>query len=156
MPETAPKNRNGYGILLRSAGYHPYCFGTSYAPDQKYQAQLLDKTETFIILKSHYIEPGKWHHVAMVVDDDAKKLHLYIDGQPVKGSPRPYFGEPYNLDEDAGTNYSDGEYYIGSSKPDNGVGAYFTRHFRGMIDDVRIYNRALSASEIHHLFAQSD
>ncbi len=154
-PEDTPPKNNSYGILLRVAGHPAQSFGLLYISNRKYQGQLHNKSGSVITLKSRRIKPDSWHHVAMVVDDGAKQMHLYVDGEPVRTSPKSYAGKLLDLDEEAGKSYVAGEYYIGSSKPDQGAGSFYTRHFRGMIDDVRIYNRALSASEIQNLFGES-
>jgi hypothetical protein len=146
-PDDVPSGSNGYGIFLR-VGVHPtYFFGLSYGADQRFYAQVINASESFVTLRSDQIGPGAWHHVAMVVDDSAKRLYLYLDGAPVSGSPVSYSGALMDLNRGAGESYSAGEYYIGSGKPDRGAGSYFARHFKGLIDDVRIYDRALSPEE---------
>jgi hypothetical protein len=45
-------------------------------------------------------------------------------------------------------NYFFGEYYIGSTKPDLGGGSFFTAHFKGSIDEVQIFDRALDTKEV--------
>jgi hypothetical protein len=76
---------------------------------------------------------GQWHHVAFVVDGDAR---LYLDG--VRGATQPWVGsagpttttQPVSLGR-----------YAGASTP----------YFQGSIDEVRIYDRALSEDEIRSL-----
>lgn len=78
---------------------------------------------------------GQWHHGAFVIDDVAKGESLYVDGVfraslPFTGSPDPSIGAPL---------------FIG--------GAFaFGNMVHGQMDEVGIYNRALSASEIRAIF----
>jgi len=74
-----------------------------------------------------------WHYVAMVIDGNGTP-YAYKDGAQVSGS------------------------YAGSSAvaPTAGLGiggGDATRYFNGQIDDVRVYNRALSANEIASLYS---
>ncbi|MBU0664416.1 MAG: CxxxxCH/CxxCH domain-containing protein [Proteobacteria bacterium] len=78
--------------------------------------------------------PGVWHHVVGVTDDIAKTLTLYVDGQQVVQGP--YTGTLMNP---AGPSF-----HIGNSNP----GGDWDFRMKGNVDDVRIYNRALSATEV--------
>jgi len=84
---------------------------------------------------------GEWHHVAVVlVDDgspDVSELLLYVDG---KLDPIDPTGTPRAMNTSSG-----GEFRIGYDLNNTG------RTFDGMIDDVRIYDRALSADDIQAL-----
>ncbi|MHC4431670.1 MAG: LamG domain-containing protein, partial [Planctomycetota bacterium] len=84
---------------------------------------------------------GEWHHVAVVlVDDgspDVSELLLYVDG---KLDPIMPGGTPNQMDTSSG-----GEFRIAYDLNNTG------RTYDGMIDDVRIYDRALSAEEIQAL-----
>gem|GEM_PF-2609465 len=75
---------------------------------------------------------GQWHHAAMIYD--GLFLRLYLDGQEV------------------GSVAKSGAVSVDSSVQirigDNPVG---NRYFDGLIDDVRIYNRALSVVELDQL-----
>jgi hypothetical protein len=79
------------------------------------------------------LPPGAWHHV--VGTFDGERLCLYLDGRLVasKVSDSPTIG--------AGASF-----FIGTSGGD----PQFTRgaHFQGLIDEVRVYSRALSAAEV--------
>jgi hypothetical protein len=78
------------------------------------------------------VTDGQWHHVGLIYDMD--KLHrlLYVDGVMVAEDTTVVAGMP-----------SDGGLHIGAGKDLNAVS-----FFSGLIDDVRIYNKALSAEEI--------
>jgi hypothetical protein len=77
------------------------------------------------------IPAGEWHHVCGTYD--GANLRLYIDGVEDAASPVAYAGE-------ISTNIY--EVYIGENTGNPGRG------WNGMIDEVRIYNRALDADEI--------
>ncbi|MCE2403452.1 LamG domain-containing protein [Candidatus Poribacteria bacterium] len=75
---------------------------------------------------------GEWHHLVGVVD--GKQKFLYLDGKLAKEGN---FNGPMST---GGT-----ETEIGSAQKDGG--------FIGIIDEVVIYNRALSEKEVEQLFA---
>lgn len=77
------------------------------------------------------ITDGLWHHVGIVVTDRGVRS-LYVDGMRVtadtKGVELPF---------------SNGGIYIGADK-NLDAGTFFS----GLIDDVRIYNQALTQEQI--------
>jgi hypothetical protein len=75
------------------------------------------------------LPPGTWTHVAATYD--GATLRLYVNG--VLASSRPRTGE---------VGVSGGALRIG------GNNAWTGEFFAGLIDDVRVYNRALTATEI--------
>jgi hypothetical protein len=72
---------------------------------------------------------GQWHHVAAVYD--GQKMSIYVDGKLDASKPR---SGPI-----ATNNFS---VCIGENIENN------NRFFNGLIDDVRVYNYALSENEI--------
>ncbi|MHC4506636.1 MAG: LamG domain-containing protein, partial [Planctomycetota bacterium] len=81
---------------------------------------------------SSAVDDGRWHHVAGVYD--GTRTYLYVDGKVdasvmTSGAIRP----------------ADHPICIGHNAARRG------RHFHGLIDDVRIYERALSAAEVRAL-----
>ncbi len=76
------------------------------------------------------IQTGVWYHVAGM--RDASNLYLYLNGQLVSQTP---VGFPQN--------YGTLPLYFGSSGQ-----SFWDRKFAGLLDEVSIYNRALSAAEI--------
>lgn len=84
--------------------------------------------------KGGAIKRNVWYHIAYVIDDAADTADLYLDGalavtMTVTGTP--LFMKP------------DQELRIGMDYP--------TEPMRGAIDEVRIFNRALSPAEVAHL-----
>ena len=87
---------------------------------------------------SRVLNDNQWHHMAGSYD--GSELRCYIDGtgsSPVKKS-RPLKKSSWDL-------------CVGNSVVDYGTGEFIA--FEGLIDEVRIYNRALSADEIRDLAA---
>jgi hypothetical protein len=80
------------------------------------------------------ITDGKWHHVGIVVTANGVR-NLYADGIRVA-----FDIQGVNLPS------SNGGLYLGTGKTLD-AGTFFS----GLIDDVRIYDKALSAEEIEAL-----
>lgn len=76
------------------------------------------------------IASGVWHHYVLV--DDNTNVYFYMDGQRV--------GTVLSTTND-GANLSIGTYAEGAASS-----------FLGALDDVRVYNRALSAKEVQSLY----
>ncbi|MFH1716715.1 MAG: PA14 domain-containing protein [Planctomycetota bacterium] len=81
---------------------------------------------------------GEWHHVAAVLEDDGSpdvsEIKLYVDGQLDPITPG---GTPNAIKTSSG-----GEFRIAYDLNNTG------RTYDGLMDDVRIYNRALSTDDI--------
>ncbi|UCC22514.1 MAG: hypothetical protein JSW23_00105 [Planctomycetota bacterium] len=82
------------------------------------------------------ITSGIWQHVA--VTGDRTDYQLYVDGLPVPGS---FFDGSYNSPPSVTTNMRIGTWNHSTD-----------REFNGSMDDVRIYNRALSSAEVEQLY----
>src|SRR3954469_14273799 len=80
------------------------------------------------------MQPNTWYHVAGVYDATARTMHVYLNGQPDDGQ----------LSGTVAANQQDSpqDVLIGQRPGWAGFG------FNGRIEDVRIYDRALSGSEI--------
>jgi hypothetical protein len=87
-----------------------------------------------LLVSEFVITNDQWYHVGFVWD--GSRRHLYVDGTEVAA--------------DAGTlaplKSADGGMYIGAGK-----GLEAGSLWLGLVDDVRIYNVALSAEEIEEL-----
>lgn len=79
---------------------------------------------------------GQWYHVAVVRDDTAKTVRLYVNG--VEEANNAYTGTPVGLQQ---------EKLIGTSLP---IG-FPSDFFDGRLDDVSIFDHALSPAEIASL-----
>ncbi|MEZ6057924.1 MAG: tandem-95 repeat protein [Planctomycetaceae bacterium] len=89
-----------------------------------------DGTTYRVVASSQSIAGTGWHHVALTFDDATKTMSLYIDGTLAGQNS---FSN--------GISYLGGNVYIGSNKGNS-------LFLDGLIDDARIYTRALSAAEI--------
>lgn len=86
------------------------------------------------------ITDGQWHHIAAVGDIGGDAMALYIDGV-LNNSSAPAF-TPTTFPATNGKNGT-----VGAN--DTGGGQFFN----GVIDDYRMYDRALSADEIATIYA---
>ncbi|WP_372846073.1 LamG domain-containing protein [Pontiella sp.] len=84
------------------------------------------------------LHDGKWHHLCGMIDADGARL--YIDGELAA--------------EDTSVNlvsHDDAAIHVGDRAYSSG-----RQYFDGKVDDVRIYNRALSTAEVGELFSEGD
>lgn len=88
------------------------------------------------------VSDNKWHFVVMT--SDANGSYLYVDGVQDGYSIYNVGQVPYNWESNT---------TIGA-KPIINADTLYSRPFAGLIDEARIYNRALSASEIKQLYNQ--
>jgi len=121
-----------------SADSHLWMFGTvdsggACAPRVRIKTVASSTTDTFIDTDDQ-VPTGRWAHIAATFDTTTVKI--YIDGVQTHSESHSNSG---NLETDSGR-----EARIGNHP---GVDYYFD----GLMDDVRIYNRALTAREIEHL-----
>lgn len=77
-----------------------------------------------------------WHHIACTYDMVSGALKLYFDGSMVDGTNGPT-NNPLISNE---------EIFTIGGHPNNG------EYFSGQIDEVQVYNRALSATEIQAIY----
>ncbi|MGY4928687.1 LamG-like jellyroll fold domain-containing protein [Streptomyces sp. 900105755] len=82
---------------------------------------------------------GEWNHVVGVYDADAAQLQLYVNGVLAAGTPFTYRWS------------ADGPLTIGSGLTTAGA---VTSPLKGDVDDVRLYDRAVSGDEVRQLFKQ--
>lgn len=85
------------------------------------------------VLGYHPVEIGKWVFLAVVYDQDAETVTLHVNGSKYKEKGR--LGSGYNY----------------CSIGDNSI-PHMYEYFAGVIDELRIYNRALSEDEIEALY----
>lgn len=102
--------------------------------DKKFHFSVNDWNRTAGLNGSTTINADEWHHLAAVYNGGV--LQLYIDGK--LDASQPWTG---------GIGKNNSDVLIGENAQQSG------RFFNGLIDDVRIYNQALSESEIKALAA---
>ena len=81
-------------------------------------------------------EPNRWYHIGYTCDTEANELKLYVDGELIDTVAAG--AEPNNL-----THLRIGSEHEG-------------RYFPGILDDVRLYNRALTEDEMKQNFEVVD
>jgi hypothetical protein len=86
-----------------------------------------------VVGKPKSLTPHQWHHVAMTYD--GKDLCLYLNGAQVA-----------SVHIERTRTAGRGGFCIGGT-------SYMTDYFRGVIDDVFLYDRALSAAEVQQRFS---
>jgi hypothetical protein len=92
----------------------------------------IDATEHFTSSVTS-LQPNQWYHVVGLFDNASNRIKLYIDGNLVLDAAET--GNPSINDDDV---------LISNST--------VSEFWNGKIDDLRIYNRALSADEIKRLY----
>ena len=99
-----------------------------------------DNSEMFDTYSSTGVDDDQWHHLAMVRISNV--VNIYIDGvlEGVNSSLLP-------LDVSSSSNFHIGSQFIG---PPSAIEFY--RFFKGLIDEVSIYNRALTLQEIQDIY----
>jgi hypothetical protein len=89
---------------------------------------------------SNPINDNQWHHIAMTRDQASGEVRMYVDGN-------------LNDTETSGIGIKTTPFYGIGRIDDTGS---TIDYFNGEIDEVRIYNRVLSASEIQNIYLQGD
>lgn len=94
-------------------------------------------SENLLLTPAPITQAGKWHFI--VGTYDGSTMRLYVDG--VQAAEGPATGDitPTSSDLMIGRNSENGEDI-----------------YKGIIDEIRIYNRALSSSEIVELFQETE
>jgi PKD repeat protein len=86
------------------------------------------------------LRDGAWHHISGVLDRGSSELKLFVDGRLKNSTSASGLGSI----NDSGSPLEIGRIFRQSW----GSPGYY---FNGLIDEVRIYNRALTASEVYAL-----
>ena len=81
---------------------------------------------------------NEWHHILMVFDDSIDDLFMYVDGVLI------------HTYEDSGIDDYDNslETHIGATTYSSGVQGSAQQIFDGLIDEVKIYNYAMTANQV--------
>ncbi|WP_093800408.1 LamG-like jellyroll fold domain-containing protein [Streptomyces sp. Wb2n-11] len=143
LPKTKPDHA---AIIATQAGTHKPGFELYYSAAydrwafNQYSADTPDATPIRAVeAEGRSARGGEWVHVAGVHDTVANTLTLYVNGTPA--------GPPTSV---SSTWYAGGAVQIGAGSYDGQPGA----HFPGQIDDVRLFDRPVSAGEVQQLFKQ--
>ena len=117
-------------------------------------------------LASRWVD--KWAHVVIVYDAAAKKRHLYVNGQLIETDNFNLTTGLLNItgmtfnDDDAGTDVIGTALALGfnhdietthwDNEPWGGYDFTTSNHFKGMLDDLRIWEVALNETEVQTLY----
>ena len=96
---------------------------------------------------------NKWHMVTMVVNQTAKRLQVYIDGVTYTAPALPTSFDLNTLTAqwwDATNDYPFTIWEDGTGKYNSGDDT--RKNLAGFVDDIRIYNKALTPAEVTALF----
>jgi hypothetical protein len=96
-----------------------------------------DDTDYWLLVNNS-LNAGNWYHVVGTFDNSANEMKLYVNGA-LEGSAE--YHAPNNGDID---------YAVGALQANDTVGDFFN----GTIDNVIIYNKALTATEVNESYAR--
>lgn len=96
---------------------------------------------------------GNWHHLAIVYDETTSKMTFYFDGAPITDAPP-------DATVDAGQTgplkmKAAGNFVLGGWSKHAGLGGVqddWVKSYAGLMDQFRLYKKALSATEILALY----
>ena len=121
--------------------FHITLYGTSPNSQLPFKNQL--QVDAFkgqrAVVPRAVVADGKWHHVTLVYSQD-KQTKLYIDGGSIQSS---VYAPP--VSSFVSTNRVAIGGFVSNSCSQN-------HNFQGQIDDVRIYNRAITETEVKQLY----
>lgn len=120
-------------IVSRRSGSYFYFLGID---NGKPYGGVGDGLSHSITIKSFTMPLNEWHYLAFVYDDNNNKMYLYYDGI-LKETVNTTISLPAKI----GVKLSIGADFEGTQS-----------FFNGLIDEVLIYNRALSESEIRAIY----
>jgi len=116
-------------IISRKNGTAHYIFGLNNGTPY---ASIGDGTNFDVTDRTFVMPANEWHHLVFVLDSDVREGYIYYDGSLMETS-----NLTYSIGNLTGVNAT-----IGAD--DGGTSNFFN----GTIDDIQIYNRALTAAEI--------
>jgi methionine-rich copper-binding protein CopC len=96
----------------------------------------------------------RWHMVTVVVDQSSKRLHVYIDAKEHIQAAKPTSFDLNTLKGPLWDSKNDYPFTIwedGSGKYNSGDDT--RKNLSGLVDNVRIYSKALNATEVSGLYA---
>ena len=134
-----PAGRDHMAVLARMDDAQGYRGWDLYLGDGKVWVHLIHEWEkdAIRVISKRSIEPETWRHVFVTYDGSgkAKGVKLYIDGRPAE----------VEVSHDTLTGS------IRTALPPRIGRRHDSAAFRGMIDDVRIYDRELSPEEVEQI-----
>jgi hypothetical protein len=100
-------------------------------------------------LRTPDINDGKWHHIVGTYDGTNSRGAIYLDGEKIE--ERNSLDSCSVIDNDSSRDVDDYELKIGEPMKDtNG------RRFEGGLDNIRVYDRELSETEVKELYKDNE
>ena len=100
----------------------------------------IGRGNTITVNTSAQPQPHTWCHVVMEIDRTTHQLNVYVNGVLYAGT--------------AGSILSN-EFVIGQSPANLGMVNWAGSYFKGVMDDVRIYTKALTSAEVMNVYTNS-
>jgi len=119
--------KKGFALELSSQGDLKFSFGSSYA-----------NGFLFSFNGNTKLPRGKWNLVTVVLDKANNAAKMYLNGAEI-GSGRMSRSEIV---------HSTTDFYIGKNETDLKAGPFLINTFCGLIDDIAIYNGAMTAEQV--------
>ncbi|HEX7900036.1 MAG TPA: LamG-like jellyroll fold domain-containing protein [Planctomycetota bacterium] len=137
QPKELPTGDGPLHALVCKPGHHS---GLQYLAQGRFRHELwLAAGKQITLVSDTPSPPGRFYHVACAVDTEAGQAVLYVDGVKVKDATWPKAAMRGNSDRwRIGVAHPKEQKYWGPAK--------------GVLDDVRLYSRSLSAEEIRFLY----
>ena len=146
-----PHHPGGGSLVAKAAGgtYGPYQWALCHDQDGRVKALVASSRDAtaFLQRQSEVVPLGQWFHFALVFDgslSETERVRLYVNG--VAGEIEREEGKIGTTTED-----TDQEITVGGTHhagDPHSAGNFY----QGMIDDIRIYDKALSQAEIQALW----
>lgn len=142
-PETIPPgtglaNDAAYGLVIKNGS----TMGIAYTHDQKFGMGHPFSDGTVLLAESgNTFAPGSYYHVVAVVKRAAGTLTLYVNGQ--SESTQTFTPDKVAYEQGTAT------WKLGIANPGSGTYKFAAN---GTLDDVRLYNRAMTNQEIEALY----
>ncbi|MBI2439308.1 MAG: hypothetical protein HYV45_01755 [Candidatus Moranbacteria bacterium] len=142
VKSTSTATGNYNGIVYKKSTVYQYSAGYRLnMPDGKFNFEIADGTDYVSLTSSTSGKnDGLWHHVVATAEK-GQAMKIYVDGVLDGTAAETTIG---NID-------SSMYFSIGALTTD---GSNYYHPFDGSIDDVRIYNKALSQAEVANLYRQ--
>jgi uncharacterized repeat protein (TIGR01451 family) len=125
------------------AGYSLYLYNSQFTAGKTVPGLQVNNGSSFEnhnAVNAPNVADGQWHHIAAVADVGSKRIRIYVDGALVYDQPSNILGQ--NLDNQS-------SFYIGRRDPSLGPGPGY---FPGCLDELELFKRALSDSEIQAIY----
>jgi hypothetical protein len=90
---------------------------------------------------------GNWKHLAITANIQTGEIAYYVNGEP-------FFDDTWTMAPAPDSQFVNVSHtYIGQREPSTTIeGVYNSNHYKGMMDEIQLYNRSLNASEIKAIY----